>query len=196
MKTRRTLLALAPLALASLLAPLSGCLSVGDAPVVRYWRPAPVVWPLLSTQSPTPVRLSTESSPVVDTTMTWRLSNVEVAFDGQNRWADKPARVVEEALREALFARGPFVGSERGSVARLDVRVTKFEGERGSAPFAELRLEATWTEPDRDSASRPAAFDARVRLTRADASSLATGMGGAIEEAVSDLRDWLVARTR
>ena len=48
MKTRRTLfslagLSLAPLALAGLLAPLSGCLSVGDAPVVRYWRPAPVV---------------------------------------------------------------------------------------------------------------------------------------------------------
>ena len=73
--------------------------------------------------------------------MAYRVSEVEVGFYEDRRWAERPEQYVRRALVRALFERdglGQIVG---GNGPTLDVEVIGFEEVRGAAPQARVVLE-------------------------------------------------------
>ncbi len=180
---------LIPALLAALLC--AACISRAPAGQVRFFEP--------------PAGTTTDAEPALQPTsalhllrvsapahlgrpMVWRRSEVELVFDEQNRWAAEPAAQLEEALRRALFVRGPYVPREGRGAARLEVRLTEYEGHLGRRPLARAALTATISTDER---ARSRRFSASTPLPRTGPEALAQGLGAALDDALAQLVAWL-----
>lgn len=181
--------ALSPALLAALLG--AACISRAPAGQVRFFEP-----PVGAPTDVEPAREPSSALHLVRVTapahlgrpMVWRRSEVELVFDEQNRWAAEPASQLEEALRRALFVRGPYVPREGRGAARLEVRLTEYEGHLGRSPLARVALTATISTDER---ARSRRFAASVPLPRAGPEALAQGLGAALDELLEQVRAWL-----
>ncbi len=123
-----------------------GCLSPRPPIEVRYFDPANPV----STDRPAPSASDVSdalalqkgratASASLGERIVWRLSNVELAFDERNRWADPPATLLDRALNERLFGAGAFAATGDPDSAELFVHLEAFEGRLDATP-AEARI--------------------------------------------------------
>lgn len=178
--------ALAPLAAAVLAA---GCFSSpGPPPPVRYFEPARAE-AAPAGRTAEPLRLSVGARAEVRELMVWRLSEVEVAFDEENRWAASPAGFAEEALVDALFVRGAFHPQDGGRAHGLDVEVQTFEGALSDRPAARVVLVARFAP--RSGEPAVGRFEATVPVAARKAPELAQGMGAALARATGELVGWV-----
>ena len=163
-----------------------GCLSPRPPIEVRYFDPANPV----STDRPAPSASDVSdalalqkgratASASLGERIVWRLSNVELAFDERNRWADPPATLLDRALNERLFGAGAFAATGDPDSAELFVHLEAFEGRLDATP-AEARIMIEARVRHRGGLETVRRFLVSEPLRSDDAASLASAMGPAI----------------
>ncbi|MCC7397740.1 MAG: membrane integrity-associated transporter subunit PqiC [Planctomycetes bacterium] len=146
------------------LLPLAACLSSAPpAPPVRFFDCRPAV---VTAVSASVVRV--EAPAYLGSEIAVRIATRELTFDGDHRWLEEPAQVLNAALR----ATGAAGGQEQ-----LLVRIDRFEFDLTGPPLARVRLvlqttcspmstptptptvvEVTWSAADRSPAALAAAM--------------------------------------
>ena len=138
------------------------------------------------------VRISSVTSAAhIGERICWRLSDVEVAFDDENRWAADPRELVRDALEQACFAEGSLQKSTERRGAELSVHLEGFEGAL-EVKEARVVLRAQLST-QRDAAQ----FQHRVSLQRplsaTETEDLVRVLGELLEAAVTEVADWAEA---
>lgn len=125
-------------------ATMSGCalLGRGDAIGVRYFTPEP---PAATHEgradAPFELRLgSVVAASYLGERIAYRLSENELGFYDDRRWAEKPEEYLARALVRALFQDRPGRRIVSGPGPRLDVELLAFDEVRGAEPRARVRL--------------------------------------------------------
>lgn len=115
---------------------LAGCPSAPERP--RYVEPASALLgsapaPAASAAPATPVaiRLRTvDAAAALERRVLWRLSDVELAYSGEEQWTESPAAYVAQALGRELFEARAITRGAGPDAAVLDVMVRRFEEDR------------------------------------------------------------------
>ena len=184
----------------------AGCLSQKNAPVpVRHFEPSS---PRASTAAIHDVAVDERALRMtlgrvvgpthLEEAMSWRLSEIEVAFDDHHHWVAVPPRLVDDALESALFVQGPFREVEDRDAARLDVQLVAFEGVRVAPMRARVAVVAALRPPptiDGGSAKLTRRFEAEETLAASTPEALAEGMGAALASLLAELVAWLLDAT-
>lgn len=173
---------------AGLSAMIAGC--GGGVQFPRYYqppsaklspRPPPAINPA--------VRLSTvQSAPHVGRAMTWRLSEVELAFDDLHRWATPPAALTQRRLEELLFIERNFAQAEGAQGTLLMVEVEAFEAVERTREAQVALLVTAQTPGGQTFLER---FSARHPAKSASASDIALASGIALQEVLNQVANWI-----
>lgn len=172
---------------------LFGCNILSPHPPVnqRFFHPLAKTPPVgNSVVKPMTLRLGRISSaPYLRDRMIVRLSDVEVTFDEQSRWAAPPELLIEHAIHRVFNRSRGFVLSESPSAPILDVAVVRFEGDMdGKKAWVVLDArvqdrqtgELHWV---RKQCSAPIATSSPEALARA--------IGVAVAENLGELAKWV-----
>lgn len=168
---------------------LGGCLNPGPPLEVRTFEPAfaPRVASTARVRQPL-VFDGARARSHLDLSMVWRVSDVELQVEAQNRWIAAPEELVGERMRTALFESGPFAPGSTGD-ARLSLDIDAFEGIRDDRARAFVALTASLWDPDGQTRIRR--VEAASMLTEASGEGLARGIGAALDQCIEELLIWL-----
>lgn len=179
----------------ALLAVLPGCLNPAAPPPVRYFDPPVLLEAAPASPRTKPVRLvAVTGRRMISENIIWRMTDLEVAFDELNRWAEAPDRLVERALRRALFASGALRAIAAGEATEhlIEVEVTAFE-HRQSEEVARVEIEVL--RSDADGLVQTKRFVAQVaaaQTAQGTTEDYVRAMGVALSRVVTEVRDWLL----
>jgi len=138
------------------------------------------------------VRISSVTSAAhIGERICWRLSDVEVAFDDENRWAVDPRELVRDALEQACFAEGALRQSTERRGAELSVHLEGFEGEL-EAKEARIVLRAQLST-QRDTAQFQHRVSFQRSLSGTQTEDLVRVLGELLETAVTEVAKWAEA---
>lgn len=172
---------------------LLGCSVLSPQPPAkqRFFHPLTNLLPAAKATLPAvTLRLGRISSaPYLRDRMIVRLSDVEVAFDEQDRWAAPPELLIEHAVYRVLARERGFVLTESPSAPLLDLVVVRFDGDMDGRK-AWVVLDATVQDRrtgelhwHRKTTSAP--------ISAGSPEALARAIGVAVSENLLELADWL-----
>jgi uncharacterized lipoprotein YmbA len=119
----------------------------------------------------------------------WRVSDTELAVDERNRWARSPAELLDERLRDLLFAVGGFRASLRPADPLLEVELVRCDADlRGEGSTAVVELVLTLDAADAQHRGR---VTVEEPLERRDAASQAVAVGRALSLAADRTEAWV-----
>ncbi len=168
---------------------LASCLSQTPPPTVRWFLPEVGPFELDASNPDQPLRaLTVTTRSHLREPMVWRLSEVEIFFDAQERWGTEPLEIVRSELEEALFDQGPFIRSESRTAPNLVIKLRAFEGVYGKVPVAACEILAVH---DDGKLIRQRTFLAETPLNSTRADDLARALGRALQQVAVDLREWV-----
>ena len=171
-----------------------GCLSSRPALTPRYFVAPTATTAATSIEATAPeFRLGrVTAAPHLRERLAWRLSDVELAFDEESRWAVPPEEMLREAIERASSRSGRLRESKERGIPQLDVSLENFEG-RTENRDALISIRLTW----RDGAARSIASRVVRRespLEEISAESLARALGHALEATAGEVIEWVVSR--
>jgi uncharacterized lipoprotein YmbA len=179
------------LALATLAATLTGCLSKSEVATTHYFRPKLVEITEADSLGTRPLRFDGIHQPLaINSFMTWRVSETELGLDEQNVWAREPGELLEEHLRDLLFGVGGFRDSTGVGAPTLTVQLTVFEGDV-SGPEALAVLELIVDLDDGNDVHHRTRLRVEEPIQSRTAAGLAAGMGPAIGSGADRCARWL-----
>lgn len=176
----------------ALLLGASGCLSSRPALEPRFYLvPAPAELAPKVAEGAPKLRLGRVSAaPHLRERIAWRLSDVELAFDEEHRWAVPPEEMTRDAIERACFASGRYRSTSERGTGQLEVHLEEFEGNvRDEVGTVVLRLALSTREG--------MIFSQRVRrevaLPETTADALARTLGAALDAAAQEVVTWVQA---
>jgi uncharacterized lipoprotein YmbA len=168
-----------------------GCISQNDPVSMHHFQPH--LSPISAEQVPgtAPLRLGpVVAAPHLGLGMVWRLSTTELAEDEIHRWAEAPAAVLDERLRDLLFATGGFRDSLRTGIPSLAVRLTACEGRLDGT----ARLEVVVDLAAGEEVAYRTRFTEEEPMESMDAGGLAGAVGVMLESVAERVVIWVGER--
>lgn len=170
----------------------AGCL--GSRPALEprfYLLPAPATLAPKVAEGAPKLRLGRVSAaPHLRERIAWRLSDVELAFDEEHRWAVPPEEMTRDAIERACFASGRYRSTGDRGAGQLEVHLEEFEGNvREEVGTVVLRLALNSGEG--------VIYSQRIRqqvpLQATTADELARTLGAALDAAAEQVVAWVRA---
>jgi len=122
----------------------------------------------------------------------WRTTETELVVDELNRWTRSPAELLDERLRDLLFAAGGYRSSLRPGVPALEVQLVRCDADlRGAAPVAVVELVLAFDAPAAQHRHR---LRVQEPMERASADEQAEAVGRALSRAAAQVESWVRAR--
>jgi ABC-type uncharacterized transport system auxiliary subunit len=173
---------------------LGGCLfRSSDAP--RFFRPGSAILDAADDDlepvaaAGIPIRLrGVRSGPFLRECIVWRVSEVEYGLYAQRRWTDLPAHYVERALRTRLRETPGLRLTDDPRAATLHVDVVAFDEVIAPTHAADVALAVLLEDRERGRLLART-MSARVGIADGDSASMATAMGQALDEVVTEVAD-------
>ncbi len=170
----------------------AGCLGSRPALTPRFYLvPTSIAASPLAHNKAPALRLGrVTAAPHLRDRITWRLSDVELAFDEESRWAVPPEDMLKEAIELSCFVTGRLLESKERGTPTLDVHLESFEG-RIPESDAVISIRMTLKDGDaRSVASRIVRLEPPLSEVRAD--TLARALGAALDAAATEIAEWVV----
>lgn len=171
---------------------LVGCAFLSPQPPVaqRFYYPAVKPAKLAPKSPPVTIRVGRiTSAPYLRDRMILRLSDVEVAFDEQDRWAAPPELLTERCIYRVLSRESGFIISAMPGAPILDIYILQFEG---VADEKKVQVAIGATVQCRATGEvHVTRIDAAASIPDESPSAIARGIGEALGHAVVDLAHWV-----